>query len=85
MTVPHSDCPYGPMLGEHSAEIRNLKDDVHGIRGDQQKMLECLQRIDRHLAEQSGGAKVLLWAAGAAATAGGLVSSLLGHFWRNGS
>lgn len=82
MTVPHTDCPYGPMLGEHGAEIRNLKDDVHGIRSDQAKMLECLSRIDRRLAEQSGGAKALLWVAGAAATVGGLVSSWLAPFFR---
>lgn len=74
---PVPACPYGPMLGEHGAEIRNLKDDVHAICTRMDALIAGVQAIERLLAEQRGGRKALWMLLTASGAAGGLLTAIL--------
>lgn len=66
-------CPHSRELGEHSAEIDNLKRDVHAICTRLDVLISGIQAIERTLAEQAGGRKAL-WAL---LTAAGTLSSAI--------
>lgn len=66
-------CPYAREMGEHSADIANLKADVHAICTRMDALIDGVQAIERLLAEQSGGRKTL-WAM---LTAAGMLGSAI--------
>ena len=70
-------CPYAREMGEHSADIDNLKRDVHAICTRMDALIAGVQAIERLLAEQSGGRKAL-WAMLTAASMVG--SAITGAF-----
>jgi len=54
-------------LGRHDAEIENLKDEVHAMRGD-------LSEIKQILSEAKGGWKVMMAVSGFVATAASVMT-----------